>query len=104
VGAAKIYKHQETRLRNSSGALPRLVGGIFCDLKRVFDCVNHNTLLSKLEFYGMVGKASALIKSYLSDRYQKVVVNDGHMYSDWGKIENVVPKDRFLDPYHFYCI
>jgi hypothetical protein len=77
------------------------VGGNFCDLKRAIDCVNHDTLLSKLEFYGVAGKASALIKSYLSDRYQRVVVNDGHMYSDWGKIKNAFPKDRFWDPYCF---
>jgi hypothetical protein len=68
------------------------VGGIFCDLERAFECVNHDTLLSKLEFYGVFGKASTLIKSYLSDRYQRVAVNSAHLYSDWRKIKNGVPQ------------
>jgi hypothetical protein len=30
-----------------------LVGGIFCDLQKVFDCVNNRILLSKLNLYGI---------------------------------------------------
>ena len=49
------------------------VGGIFCDLHKAFDCVNHGTLLSKMEFYGIVGKTGSLIKSYLQNRYRVVI-------------------------------
>ena len=31
------------------------VGGIFCDLANVFDCVNHEILLAKLHFYAILG-------------------------------------------------
>jgi hypothetical protein len=61
-------------------------------LKNTFDCVIYDTLLSKLEFYGIVGKANALVKSYIKERYQRVVINNLHTHSGWGKVNNGVPQ------------
>jgi len=41
-----------------------LVGGIFCELQKAFDCVNHDIMLSKIEFCGVSGKSNTLMKSY----------------------------------------
>jgi hypothetical protein len=47
--------------------------------------VNHDMLLSKLEHYGIKERANDVIKSYLSDRFQRVlVVSDSiKYYSKW---------------------
>ena len=56
-----------------------MVGGIFCDLQKTFDCVNHEILMEKLELHGIQGKFSSLVKSYLTGSFQRVILgNFGH--------------------------
>ena len=43
------------------------VGSIFMDLSTVFDTLNHNLLLAKLNAYGFSFNAMKFIQSYLSE-------------------------------------
>jgi len=63
----------------------QMVGGIFCDLHKAFDCINHDVLLEKLKFYGVSGKFYNLIKSYLNGRYQKVILSHNNSIDPLGK-------------------
>jgi len=79
------------------------VGGIFCDLTKAFDYVNH-ILLPKLEFYGITGRANNLIKSFLNDRYQRVLMKNKYSktcFSEWGKVKQGVPQGSILLPLFF---
>jgi len=48
----------------------QIVGGIFCDLTKAFDCVDHGILITKIEKYGITGKGKELFQSYIKGRYQ----------------------------------
>jgi hypothetical protein len=47
------------------------VFGIFCDLTKALDCVNHDVLIEKLKYYGANETDIDWIKSYLQNRRQK---------------------------------
>ena len=49
--------------------------GIFVDLQKVFDTMNHSILLSKLWYYGIRGVASKWFESYFANRKQLLSIN-----------------------------
>jgi len=79
----------------------QMVGGIFCDLHKAFDCINH-AVLEKLKFYGVSGRFYNLVESYLDGRYQKVIIsyNNG-IESTWEKIKQGIPQGSILEPIFF---
>ena len=57
------------------------VYGIFYDVSKAFDTLNHEILVSKLKYYGITGVAGELIKSYLSNRFQRVRIRNSQLDS-----------------------
>ena len=76
--------------------------GVFVDLQKAFDTVNHQTLLAKLNHYGIRGVSNDWFKSCLSNHNQYVSINGfdtGLTTINCGSL-----KDLFWDAFYFYYI
>ena len=73
--------------------------GVFIDLKKAFDTVNHNILPLKLEHYGIRDVTYLWFKSYLSDRKQYTSLNG--VDSDIKNISCGVPQGSVVGPLLF---
>ena len=72
---------------------------MFLDLKKAFDTVDHNFLLTKLEYMGVRGQSLEWFKSYLSNRYKAVFING--VLSAHEQIKCGVPQGSILGPLLF---
>ena len=73
--------------------------GVFIDLSKAFDTVDHEILLKKLKYYGIKGTNLAWLKSYLSNRKQ-YVHSDG-MLKQFLNTKCGVPQGSILGPLLF---
>lgn len=70
--------------------------GVFIDLKKAFDTINHSILINKLQLYGVRGVALDWITSYLSGRKQFVEM--GEYKSECMEVACGVPQGSILGP------
>ena len=73
--------------------------GIFIDLKKAFDTVDHCILLSKLHHFGFRGIINTWFSSYLKDRMQSTQI--GNHISTRATITCGVPQGSVLGPLPF---
>ena len=71
------------------------VRGMFLDISEAFDRVWHKGLLYKLKRVGIDRNFFKLAESFLSNRYQHVVLND--QASSWADIKAGIPQGSILD-------
>ena len=77
----------------------RVFGVLLTDISKAFNCIPHDLIIAKLEAYGFQTDALNLVYDYLSNRKQRVKINE--KFSCWKNIEYGVPQESILGPLLF---
>ena len=76
---------------------------VYCDFMRAFDKVPHKRLAHKVEKYGITGNIIRWIKSFLSERTQRVIIKS--VESNPAPVTCEIPQGSVLGPMLFVlCI
>ena len=74
--------------------------GVFLSISKAFDNVNHEILISKLEYYGVQETMLDLFKNYLKNRTQFTLINNST--SETLNVKSGVPQGSILGPLLFF--
>ena len=77
----------------------KITAAAFLDLSKAFDSINHKLMIQKLSILGFSIPAQNLITSYLSNRTQRVIINN--VKSGWIEVPQGVPQGTVLGPLLF---
>ena len=58
-------------------------GAVLMDSTKAFDTLNHELLIAKLSAYGFNNESLKLIRSYLTNRWQRTKINNS--FSRWNE-------------------
>ena len=75
------------------------LGTIPKDLSKAYDCLSHELLIAKLNFYGKENGSLQLLLDYITNQKQPTKI--GSSFSSWRDINAGVPKGSIVDPLLF---
>ena len=69
------------------------------DLSNLFDMINRNLMVAKLQAYGFGNDSLKLLYSYLNNTWHRTKIN--HKFSSWKELSQGVPQGSVLGPLLF---